>query len=49
MNQPSFTTLGKLILETEEEIRANEFELDAGEVVYFDRFLNDWVPVLGGR
>lgn len=29
--------------------RDNSYELDAGEVVYFDRFLNEWVPVLEVR
>lgn len=42
-----YTTLGQLIVDTEDEVRDNAYELDAGEIVYFNAFVGDWVPLVG--
>lgn len=46
--EPTFTTLGRMIVEHEIQLEDSAFELEAGEVVYFDPFNNEWVT-LGGR
>lgn len=49
MNSPRYSKLDRMIAESEIDPLNNSYELDAGEVVYFDRFLNEWVPVLEVR
>lgn len=41
-------TLAKIIAQNEVNPIAQSWESDAGEIIYFDPFLNDWIT-LGGR
>lgn len=47
-NKPSFTTLGRMIQEHELQLQDEVFELDAGDVIWFDAFKNEWVS-MGGK